>query len=178
MSIFLPTAKSLREEYELLNEYEEFKNLSDNEMRLGFYYACKSSKYINFEASKRIIEILKHQKDLTFSDRERDNFTRLHFSDELISSFTIWGSFLPDIRMRGKNIMDSVLKNCETVALIDITKYLDIDVGDSKSFMDMQINIVKNIPEIIRVAEQGFGVQKKKDKKEDSKTTDLESALN
>jgi len=176
--IFTPNTKPLREEYELLNDYEEFKNLSDKEMRLGFYYACKGSKYINFEPRKRIVEILKHQKDISFSDKETEKLTSLLFSDELTNSFIVWGSFLPDVRMRGKNIMDNVLKNCETVALIDVNKYLETDVGDSKSFMDMQINIVKNLPEIIRVAEQGFGVQKKKEDTKENKTTDLESALN
>jgi hypothetical protein len=173
--IFKPSSRPLKEEYESLNDYEEFKTLSDKEMKFGWYFSCKDSPFIHLEQDERIGRILS-LKLLEFSDSERNKYMNLKLSDEVIASFALWEKFIPHIRERGKKIIDAIIANCEKVSAQDVDKYLNTDPGDAKSFMDASINIAKNLPEMIRVAEQGFGVTKKKSDVVVTKETDFELA--
>jgi len=179
--IFIPTKNELKSEYPILADeavYPEFKTLNDSEMRLGFYYACKGSVYINLKEENRITDILIKQKDLVFKNEQKSKFINLDFTEELEISFITWSKFVPDIRLMGYNAIYSIMKDCLKVANEDLDKYIQTDVSDLKTMMSMKIEVAKNIGEIIRQVEQGFGVAKKYRKEEsESKLTELEKNM-
>lgn len=175
--IFEPTDNPMLDEYPELGKYAEFKNLPENHLRLGYFYACKSSPYSGLEEHKRIGSIIKREK-LSLTEYEKRKFAELEFGEELENSFTQWAKFIPEIRTAGYNAMFNIMKNCVSVAKMDISKYSETEFSELKSLISCQIEIGKNMPDIVLQVEQGFGVTKKQRRvEESSRLTEAEIAM-
>ena len=156
--IFRPTNKDLRVEYPELSEVSEFASLSKQEMVFVWWYACRSSKYINIED-----EVLRTKKALerTYGKGKipkevYDKYMSQNFPEKVVDAINRIKQYSPEVRTKAKMLADDAFSKWEK--LLDVAPEDLVELEDKKKFADLYVLIMKNQPFIVAELEKGYGV--------------------
>lgn len=160
----------------MLLNVEEFKSLSDKELLFVWYFACKSSPVCDKKEMDRVVEAFKLVPEFAVNMKEDvyESFLSRNFPSHISYAIKVMKRFDPDIRFRAKTFTDRIMDNIDYVTRKKAETYADISVGELKSFIDMQINIAKNLPDIVSASEHGYGFKKNTEKEGKKSSTLLE----
>lgn len=161
--LFAPGDEPLKVLYPILKTFEELNRINDAELLFVWYYACKSSPIYGVKESDKPLQAMKLVPDFIKNLKEEDyeKYVNGEFPAYVTEAIRVMKEFIPEIRHKVKTYTDRILAYIDHVTTMDIEKYTE--VGDIKSFMDMQMNIGKNLASIVNNAEHGYGFKKSKE---------------
>lgn len=159
-TLFGFTGEDLRITYPEISEYEELKRLTKKELIFVWYYSNKTSPYHTIEnATKKVVKCIQILKD-DISEDDLERYLDLKFPAHIQNAINVMGNFDPKLRSVGKTVTGQILDNIRKAVSEDVDNYTE--AGDKKSFIDMCINIGKNLPDLIKSLESGFGISNTK----------------
>jgi len=161
--LFPITEKDLRLEYEELGEVEEFKDLSNKEMKFVWFYANQTSPYIQLPAQDRIIKCLEILKD-DLSAEQLEEYYTLSFPPRIEVALEVMIKFNPKLRTEAKNITELIFKNIKKIVAVQPEDIPDME--EKKKYIAISMDVIKNMPELINQMEQGYGIRVKGSKKD------------
>lgn len=166
-SIFTPSSNSLLIDYPSLKKHEEFTRLKELELMFVWYYACKSSPIYGWKEKKKPLEAIKRVPGFleTLNEEEYARYISRDFPTDIDAAIGVMKKFEPEFRNNLNTYTKRILDYVDFVTSLKITDYMS-DTSKIKNFMDMQINIAKNLPEILEGVEHGYGTKKAKNKEE------------
>lgn len=175
VTLFLPSSKEMRLEYPELASIEEFKMLTDKQLKFVWWFANPTSPLvddtsISKEANerKRIALALiksKLKDDLTIPDQEA--YTQMYIPEQVRIAIHRMQAFTPSIRMHGKIMQEKIFENYNNIINTVIPSNASAD--QKKEYVDLAKVISTEIPKLIGEIEDAYGIKMKK-RDEDKKT--------
>jgi hypothetical protein len=158
--IFIPNGKDILDEYPELNDYEVFKSITKLQRDFVWWYACKSSAAIHIESDQaRFIYILKKLPEFkkSLTNEEFENYSELNFPPSVNAAIEQMRLFSPIARAKARTMVDTIFTNMEKM----VRATMPTELQEQKIFIDIQLNIAKNIPSLLAASEQGYGYKAK-----------------
>lgn len=171
--VFKPGVLDMRKEHPELNEYEEFTELTDTELRFVWYISNPSSPLCieGVSASDRrsnILSAITKSYGDHISPKEKRRFMECQFEDKMRKAIRVMGNINPKARTKAKLMMENIFDVYDGIVK-DAKQVKKMKPAEKKHYVATLSKITDNLPGVIRVLEQGFGVKpaKKKKKKEE-----------
>ena len=97
-----------------------------------------------------------------------NQWLELKFSPKLNQAIERMRKFRPDVRQEARDMVDNVFKDFQEVLNMKMTSFVKANGEiDPTAYVSSRKAILKELPEIIKVREMGFGVNSTNDKKKD-----------
>lgn len=184
--IWKPSSKKMMDEYPELSRIDEFKDLSDYQLRFCWYYVNPTSPYV-----------VKAKLDRAYTVKARLNDsikeTLLDKGDTLIKSYKEkkWGDKVDNAlkRMASTKVRDRYIArklfnkaylNMEAIIGMEKDEVRELNMNEKKSYMSMSLDFMKNMDDIIEKREQAYGVKiekKDSDNKDGGQNISIESII-
>lgn len=178
--IFVPSEKDMRIEYPELNDMPEFNDMPDADIRFCWYYACKSSPFVNkgyVDRDRMYFSIKEAYGENYTSNKQAMALFVGEFSQKIIDGINRMKNFSPGIRSRANSMIERIMSNMEMVVMLDATEMMVMSAAEKKAFISLCVDVSNNLPVIVNQLEGGFSVSKSnKAKKEAAKATATASA--
>lgn len=171
-ALFFPDRKrKIVDAYPELARKPEMERLSKEEGDFVWWFSCKASPLNNSEDGKKDrFEKARAAFDNSFgknSDPEtRAKYYNCQFPPEIMQANEVMSKFSPDHRSRANEALEQIFNNLLSISKIDIKdvmyKQVDgVEVFDSSSVSSYVTAIQKvreELPEVIKMREEGFGI--------------------
>jgi len=150
--------------YPELKRIPEFENLKENEIKLVWYYANPTSPYAEItddkdRMKKSCSEVFKLNPD------NRIPYLKGDIPSNVSMAISRMARMLPTHRNRAKEIIEKTFSELEGVAKLGIegfrTSTGDIDYS---KYVTTMASVRKELPELLKILEEGFSVKMKNDK--------------
>ncbi len=154
-TLFKPDKINVFRDYPELNDYPELKALSHDEMLFVWKYANDTSEINGIENDK--VRSKKAYK-LVFgetNDTQQQKYAACDFPPHVRAAVEVMASFKPSARMRAKLMVEKTFEDYETILHAD----LPTEVDELKKVMELRLKISKDLPDLIKLMEQGFGIR-------------------
>jgi hypothetical protein len=170
-SMFRPQSlRGLMQDYPELKKEDAFKTLSKFELYLCWYFACEASPLSDLKSDKtrisRAISLVQESNpDIAHLDRDTKlRFEDLDFPEKFARAVERMSKYKMGPRIRAKKMVDNILSKYEKLVEMDIEsdEFIDKEGGRDmtkiKQFIDASATIIKQMPTIISMAENGFSI--------------------
>jgi hypothetical protein len=158
--LFPPISKRpLTDEYPELAKEKEFQGLRTDELKFAWYYGVFYGA--KRDSKEKISLCVKHSfvradGTVTRSPREIDEYKSGNFPQHVAAAITKFSTYNIDARYRARFIAERALQNLEQFVEYDEDS---VDWDQRKKYTDTITSIIKEIPNIIAMAESGHGVK-------------------
>ncbi len=163
MTLFKPDGDPFLD-YPELSEYEEFTVLNLKDFRFVWQYANKTSPT---EGNKKKSYIAVYGET---NDTRMSKFLDGSFPADIRAAIEVMKNFSPSVRMKSKMMVEKIFNDYDQIANIDLT---GLENEECKKVMSMKQDVVKNLPDIIRRMEEGFGIKLEEKKESDNRENTL-----
>ena len=151
--------------YPELGRIEEFKNISNRILVLIWYYCNPSSPLVqgglsNYDRIDKAIRLADPTED-KIQKNETHRMRALEFTDEFVKAVNRMSSMSYEARAMGNSMLSHFMTN-----FAEVSKLKPKDFVDSKGVVDYEKyartagTIMSNLTNLIKMAEEGFGVTK------------------
>ena len=178
-TIFEPTDKDMKLQYPELGTVSEFLALSNRELAFVWYYANRTSPYINYKENEKVAAALKFSKlGATLSEEKLYKFRQSEFTEGINLAIAKMKSFRPEPRVKARNMVQTMLENLEKMIMIDQDIIQMMDLSQKKEYSTFVKNVNDVLPDLVNRVEDSFGVRMKKDgHKEKQGSTLMDKAI-
>jgi len=166
--IFFPNSKrQLSLDYPELYENEDFRKLNRNEQLFVWYYACKASPYHDLDDIDERLNLCIFASFGSKIDKNiKAKYMAEKFPEKIQKGLDFMSKFEPSLRIRAKILTDKMLINIEKLIDVDVddadefkNKDGEMDWSKKKAYIDSCEKATKMLPELIRQAEESYGVR-------------------
>lgn len=156
--------------YSELQSIPEFQNLSGSALIFVWYYANPTSHLIKVEKKKRAEEALR-LSGYNPDEKLKNNIIDGRFPDLLAKAIDRMSRFRPDERERAYNMIKNIMDQYEVIANkpVDDFKDKDGEISHDK-YVRTTSKIAEELPKLISLLEEGFGVKQETGEKEEEET--------
>ena len=151
-SVFEPTQNNYLNDYPELRKIEDFKNLSEEELRFVFYFYSQSSPFFKNSRQDRIIksiDIAFSGKLITFNQREIP--PHIETAGQRMAKFNV------ALRTQADIVVRQMFYNIKAVSSIPEKQVMSMDVGEKKQYVEMSLKVSETLPNLVKLLEEGFG---------------------
>lgn len=179
MILFEPTDQAMVLEYPELQGIDEFKILSDSELRFVWHYACKHSPYYHIDNETQKIDmcVQASYKQLP-AITELKQFYAGQFPDSIRMAMARMAKFVTSDRNRARGIVEKIFDTFEKI--ID-TASEDEELlktpAKQSAYIDNASKISGELPVLIKMKEEGFGYKQRKGKADGKQPTLMDMAM-
>lgn len=179
MILFEPTDQAMVLEYPELQGIDEFRQLSDQELRFVWYYASVHSplKDVKTHADK-VNRCIKASYKTLPSAIEIKQLTDGNFHDSLKMAIDRMRKFSDNARNRARSMVEKVFDTFENI--IDSTsddESLSATPAKQSAYIDNASKIINELPGLIKMKEEGFGFKIKRGKGDGKQPTLMDQAM-
>ena len=154
--LFKPSDIDLFREYPELKEYIEFSNLKNDELLFAWHYGNPTSDIAVLKDKKDRIEKAYHKVWGKTNDTRMVQYFNGDFPENVRTAIDKMMSFKPSARMRAKLMTEKTFNDFEEIMHQDIT---GLDTADIKKVAELKMDISKQLPDLIKQMEAGFGIK-------------------
>lgn len=159
LKIFNPSNKDLRIDYPELADIEEFKAMDPSEVKFCWYVGNRTSPIFNLERLKKVSEAIK----IIFPRGNRsDKWREIENGDipeHIVRGIQKMTSFNAENRLKAMILADYTFKQLEKLTYMDDDTLMSLDMDEKKKYSDLVLKINKDLPDLVRNLESGFGVR-------------------
>lgn len=169
-TVFEPTEKHQLEEYPELANYEEFKPLTREEMRLVWYYANQTSPFYDTSPMQtKISKCFDAAWGNLAKESEKVRYLSGNFPAIVQMAINRMRMFNPEKRSRSLMMLEKVFADYEEIITNFKPKAKEgdkpVSLDKVKEYVDLTTKITAQLPTLVQELEEGFGVKKKIDGK-------------
>lgn len=179
--LYLDVDRSMAEDYPELKDVSEFRGLTSYELRfawlIGVFYNVDITKRVdklNLDRVRMAIEMAFHVGNRWILNKtDQYNYLQLKFPDRIRRAILKFRNFDTPSRFKAKMFIDNALDNLERFSEYEdayIKREIinekgekeiitEINYDHRKKYSDYVINIIKELPELIKIKESGFGLR-------------------
>ena len=168
VTLFQPSSKEMRLEYPELANIDEFKMLTDKQLKFVWWFANPTSPLvddssISKEANERkrvALALIKSklQGDLSLPDQEA--YAKLHIPEQVRIAIHKMQSFVPSIRMHGKIMQEKIFENYNRIVNVDVP--IGATNDQKKEYIDIAKIVSAEVPKLIGEIEDAYGIKMKR----------------
>lgn len=163
-SLFRPSKIAMLREYPELRTFDEFKELSNDDLNFVWWIANATSELSN------ITDLKERRKQAYIKVWGKENTDQIlylegRYSEKVRAAIERMKNFNPSVRMRAKMMLYKTMNDFEGIINVDITTITDPD--ELKKHTDVRTKVLGALPDIIRQLEQGFGISEEAEEKDD-----------
>jgi len=159
--VFVPGKRDMKVEYPELSEIEAFSTMNDKDIRLCWYYACKSSEFNNIDDNN-----LRMQKSLEkaygknwFSNPTAKKLAMWDIPDYIKMGMEAMANFSPQHRSEANALMSMMFKNLQLVVDVDSEMFEMWTPSERKAYVQLVSETAATLPNIVSQLERGFAVR-------------------
>jgi hypothetical protein len=164
-------SEEYKKKYPELSTIPEFDDIRSLELIFIWYIANSTSwMYWNYPEIKTRIKKAIEQVYGNAPPLEKVDWLEGKFSPRMKQAIERMYKFKPDVRNKAKEMVDNVFNDYQEVLKMKITEFTD-SKGEinTTAYVKSRVDILKQLPEIIKLQEMGFGVTMGSDvKKQDA----------
>jgi hypothetical protein len=151
--------ENYRNNYPEFGEIDEFKDLKSFELAYVWFYSHPKSP-ITEKGDDRVKKCLQE----VYGKNWEDSYKKYKTPDERIKlAINIMSRINDNVRMRAKMMVDKTFNDYEELMSVGIAEFQSASGGiDYKAFIDVRKTILKELQELVRIKERGFGISGKK----------------
>lgn len=142
--------------YPELKEIPEFVKISPAELRFAWYY---SIPYNGFPMKDRITKSIKDAFGDSLTEEQKNKLSYNNWSDDLRAACSRFDTFNLSGRLKIKSITENLLAKYESIINTDVNDIINTKNWEElKKWTSVTQDIYKQLPDIIKRLEDGYGV--------------------
>jgi hypothetical protein len=166
--------KDLKRQYPELGKESEFKGLTTGELLFVWWYANATSPLCtdeNLDDKSRVAKAYEQAFSKNKDDDRKRSYYSFNFPDRIKLAIDKMRKFNPSIRIRSKQMVETIIKNYEELIKIDLNDFIEVSEDGARkinwsgrnSYVTSAKNISEALPSLIKQVEEGFGITDTKD---------------
>ena len=160
--LFAPRkGRDLKTEYSELNQTEQFKRLSKDEMLFVWYMACVSSPFAEFKDEEKLDTVIDLSFPKKFRDAKRTEYQGCTFPTHIREALVKMRSYDLPHRLRNRVFCEQFYANLEHISKVKVADESGkVDFAQAKDYANMISSVTKTMRELSAMLENtdGFGV--------------------
>ena len=160
--LFAPRkGRDLKTEYSELNQTEQFKRLSKDEMLFVWYMACVSSPFAEFKDEEKLDTVIDLSFPKKFRDAKRTEYQGRSFPTHIREALVKMRSYDLPHRLRNRVFCEQFYANLEHISKVKVADESGkVDFAQAKDYALMISSVTKTMRELSAMLENtdGFGV--------------------
>lgn len=160
--LFAPRkGRDLKTEYSELNQTEQFKRLSKDEMLFVWYMACVSSPFAEFKDEEKLDTVIDLSFPKKFRDAKRTEYQGCSFPTHIREALVKMRSYDLPHRLRNRVFCEQFYANLEHISKVKVADESGkVDFAQAKDYALMISSVTKTMRELSAMLENtdGFGV--------------------
>ena len=160
--LFAPRkGRDLKTEYSELNQTEQFKRLSKDEMLFVWYMACVSSPFAEFKDEEKLDTVIDLSFPKKFRDAKRTEYQGCSFPTHIREALVKMRSYDLPHRLRNRVFCEQFYANLEHISKVKVADESGkVDFAQAKDYANMISSVTKTMRELSAMLENtdGFGV--------------------
>ena len=160
--LFAPRkGRDLKTEYSELNQTEQFKRLSKDEMLFVWYMACVSSPFAEFKDEEKLDTVIDLSFPKKFRDAKRTEYQGCTFPTHIREALVKMRSYDLPHRLRNRVFCEQFYANLEHISKVKVADESGkVDFAQAKDYALMISSVTKTMRELSAMLENtdGFGV--------------------
>jgi len=159
--------RSMQDAYPELKRIREFEKLSPMQMKFVWYYSSQSSPFFTVTSVEDRCKLSIKESKIKFqSDRERDLYLLIQFPEAIKEACDRMSRMDYNVRSSAKDMVIKLFAN--------YAKYVDsYSKENADTYISATQKISRELPNLIKLKEEGFGVQDDDKRKNASKGQDI-----
>ena len=160
--LFAPRkGRDLKTEYSELNQTEQFKRLSKDEMMFVWYMACVSSPFAEFKDEEKLDTVIDLSFPKKFRDAKRTEYQGRSFPTHIREALVKMRSYDLPHRLKNRVFCEQFYANLEHISKVKVADESGkVDFAQAKDYANMISSVTKTMRELSAMLENtdGFGV--------------------
>ena len=160
--LFAPRkGRDLKTEYSELNQTEQFKRLSKDEMLFVWYMACVSSPFAEFKDEEKLDTVIDLSFPKKFRDAKRTEYQGCSFPTHIREALVKMRSYDLPHRLKNRVFCEQFYANLEHISKVKVADESGkVDFAQAKDYATMISSVTKTMRELSAMLENtdGFGV--------------------
>jgi hypothetical protein len=166
IKVFEPSARDMKAEFPELAEVEEFKNLSNRDLKFVWYLSNQTSPLVDLGTKERIKEAIEICYNGKLPEAEKDEYIAGVFGEEMLKAINRMSMIDPMIRVQAKYNIEYIFGKLQKIIVIADNELNELEADEKKKYAELAIKIANEMPNLVSLMERKFGIKKKRDKKE------------
>jgi len=169
LKLFEPKKGDMRIDYPELAEVPEFKDLSSSELKFVWYISNRTSPIISMDKADRWQSAAKlaFGENAISARKELRDIIEGKMPDNIKDAVRVMASYNPHIRLRAKFMAEYSFDQIQSLLYVPDEQLILMDGDMKKKYTDFVLNANKELPKLVSIIEQGYGVTLKNKKKEE-----------
>jgi len=160
--LFMPTAKSMKAQYTELRSIPEFEELTNTQLKYVWYYANPTSPLndpsLGLTDLEKIESAIHESYGINVAADIKKKFLDKKWDAKIAKAISRMKKFDVNVRTKAKGIADAIFQNMEKMIKAGEDILEGDDYGKKKSYIDLVMKIKDNLPDLVKIKEQGFGL--------------------
>jgi len=170
ISLFEVSSEAMFEKYPELKDIDEFKDLTDKEIKFCWYVANPTSPLAGKGLTKperysRAAAIVYGKRIIQAREGIR-NMMKGKFERKMIAAIERMSSFEIGIRLKALLLTEYIFEKLNKLVEVDRLKMKSMDFSEKKQYSDLAIKVSEAIPNLVSRIESGYGIKIKEIEKE------------
>jgi hypothetical protein len=176
--LFEPTEQNMKLEYPELKDIPEFSTLSDGELRYVWFFSNRQSPYYSMtDKQKKVNQCLSKSYKEMPTTVEIKQFEKGDYPASMQVAMDRMEKFATNDRYRAKTMVDTIFDTFEAI-ITDNSLMEALDTPQKiTAYIDNGKKIREELPELIKMKEEGFGYKKKKGSADGKQPTLMDRAM-
>jgi len=160
-----PDNRGYKSQYREFSIYDEFKDLTEEELRFVYFYANETSPYVQKipkDEKKRCQQVTEVVYGDTLDDMERDRWNKGVFPQHIQAAIERMRHVSVEIRLKAKILVRQVFENLSRLLMLDKAVEDAMDTDEKKKYSDFALKVGKEMPDLVDILEYGFAIKGEK----------------
>lgn len=159
--VFVPGKRDMKVEYPELSEIEAFSTMNDKDIRLCWYYACKSSEFNSIDDNnlRMQLSLEKAYGKNWFSNPTAKKLSMWDIPDYIKIGMEAMANFSPQHRSEANALMAMMFRNLQAVVDVDTETFEMWTPSERKAYVQLVSETATTLPNIVSQLERGFAVR-------------------
>ena len=156
--IFKPGDAEMQQQYPELKAEKAFKTLTNSQLMFVWYYANKTSPFRDLPDHKKINQAWMSSG---FDAGNKNHLKLKHMNkwpDHIEKAMEKMAEYNPDLRFQANIATANIFNNMKLLIATNESELKLKEPNHQKQYMDMVIGISKEMPNIIKKLEEGYGI--------------------
>lgn len=176
--LFEPTEQNMKLEYPELNDIPEFSTLSDGELRYVWFFSNRQSPYYAMQDKSEKVNMC---LSVSYKDMpslvEIKQFIKGDYPASMRIAMDRMEKFAINDRYRAKTMVDTIFDTYESIITDNSFKEALDTPQKITAYIENGKKIREELPELIKMKEEGFGYKKKKGSADGKQPTLMDRAM-
>lgn len=160
--LFEPTARDLKLDYPELAEVEEFKVLSQRELKFVWYVGNRTSPI----AGKGKKERLKAASVMAWGDyhakkQKVQDIAKGKLEPKMVAAIEKMSSYNPSVRLKAKFMQEYIFDKMQNIIIVSSEELEEMDADERKKYTDLALKVSSDLTSLVDRMERGYGVKVK-----------------